>query len=97
MAVMVLLELTAKEGGGDGVVGAFREILPDTRKYDGFVDIVVHQNQDNKDNLVVIEKWETKAAYEKYLAWRTETGVIGQLVSACVGPPSIRYFDITDA
>ena len=38
-----------------------------------------------------------KEHYEKYLAWRTETGVIDALVEATVGEPSIRYFDVTDA
>ncbi len=97
MTVMVHLEVTAKDGTGGDLVETFRQILPDTRAYDGFVDIVVHQNQDNPDNLVVIEKWETKAHYEKYLGWRQETGVLDQLVAACSGPPAIRYFDITDA
>ena len=56
-----------------------------------------HQNQDDKDNLVLVEKWETKAAYESYLGWRQETGVFDQLVAALAAPPSIRYFEITDA
>lgn len=97
MAVMVLLEVQANEGTGDELVATFKAILPDTRAYDGFLDIVVNQNQDDKDNLAVIEKWETKAAYEKYLGWRQETGVLDQLVAACAAPPSIRYYDITDA
>ncbi len=97
MAVMVLLEVQANEGTGDELVATFKAILPDTRAFDGFLNIVVHQNQDDKDNLVVVEKWETKAAYEKYLGWRQETGVLDQLVAACSGPPSIRHYDITDA
>ena len=97
MAVMVLLEAQAKEGTGDELLDTFRAILPDTRAWDGFLDLVVHQNQDDKDNLVLVEKWESKAAYESYLGWRQETGVFDQLVAALAAPPSIRHFDITDA
>ena len=97
MAVMVLLEAQAKEGTGDELLATFREILPDTRAWDGFLDLVVHQNQDDKDNLILVEKWESKAAYESYLGWRQETDVFDQLVAALAAPPSIRHFDITDA
>lgn len=97
MAVMVLLEVQAKAGTGSELVETFRAVLPDTRAYEGFLDIVVHQNQDDPDNLAIVEKWVSKAAYEKYLGWREETGVLAQLVEALAGPPSIRYYDITDA
>ena len=97
MAVMVLLEVQANDGTGDELVATFKAILPDTRAYDGFLDIVVNQNQDDKDNLVLVEKWKTKDAYQSYLGWRQETGVLDQLVAACAEPPSIRYYDITDA
>lgn len=97
MAVMVLIEVQANEGTGDELVATFRAILPDTRAFDGFLDGVVHQNQDDKDNLVMVERWVTKAAFEKYIGWRQETGVLGQLVAVCSGPPSIRYYDVTDA
>lgn len=97
MAITVLLEVTAKDGTGDELVATFKNILPDTRAREGFIDIVVNQNQDNKDNLVIVEHWETKAQYESYLGWRQETGVLDQLVAACSAPPSIRYYDATDA
>ena len=31
------------------------------------------------DAVEVISKWETKAHYEKYLAWREEDGTLGKL------------------
>ena len=97
MAVMVLLDVQAKPGMGDDLVATFTAVLPDTRAFEGFLDVVVHQNQDDKDNLVLVERWVTRAAFDKYFGWRQETGVIDQLVAVCTGPPSIRYFDITDA
>ena len=42
---------------------------------------------------MAIEQWESREAYEKYFAWRTETGVSGQLGNWVSAEPSIRYFD----
>ena len=97
MAVIVILEVKAKPGTGNDLVSTFKELLPDTRAYEGIIDINVLQNQDDPDSLIAYERWETRAHYEKYLAWRTETGVIDALDEATVGEPSIRYFDVTDA
>ena len=97
MAVTVLLELKAKSGTGGGLVGVFKQILPDTRAFDGNIGVTVLQNQDDPDTLVLVEEWETKPHYEKYLAWRTETGAMDQLAPALDAPPSIRYFDTADA
>lgn len=97
MAVMVLMDVQAKEGTGDQLVATFKKLLSDARTWEGSLDLVVHQNQDDRDNLVLVDRWETREAFDSYLGWRRETGVLDQLVSACVGPPTIRYFDITDA
>ena len=97
MAVTVLLELKAKAGTGGGLAGVFKQILPDTRKFEGCKGVTVLQNQDDPDTLVLVEEWETKENHQKYMAWRTETGLVDQLVAAIEGPPSIRYFGTADA
>jgi quinol monooxygenase YgiN len=96
MAVMVLLEIQAKEGTGDELLATFTETLPDTRSRDGFLDLVVHQNQEDKDDIVFVEKWETKDAHLSYIAWRQETGGFDDLAAALSTPPRLRYYDITD-
>ena len=97
MAVTVLLDLKAKPGTGDAVLATLKSILPDTRAFDGNIDITVVRDQDDADGLVLIERWESKAHYEKYFAWRTETGFLEAMMEAVAGPPSIRYLDPTDA
>jgi len=97
MAVTVLLEVKAKAGTGGDLVGVFKQILPDTRKFEGCIGVSVLQNQDDPDTLVLVEEWETKQNHEKYMGWRTETGLVDQLVAAIEGPPSIRYFGTADA
>ena len=97
MSCTVLLELKVKPGTGDEVLATLKSILPDTRSYDGNIGVHVFRNQDDPDVLVAVEEWESKSHYEKYLAWRTETGVMDTLMELVAQPPSIRYFDPTDA
>ena len=96
MAVTVLLELQAQGDKVDALLNTFKEILPDTRAYDGFVGIELVQNQDDPTNVILIERWQTRQHYEKYLAWRTETGALEALGAMLAGAPSIRYFDTKD-
>ena len=62
MAVTVILEVKAKPGTGDNLVSVFRQILPDTRSYDGCISLELIQNQDDPDVLIAYECWETRVA-----------------------------------
>ncbi len=93
MAVTVLLELNVKPESVQDTLNGLAQLLPETREFDGGIEVYAHQNQDDPTNIVAIEKWESRAHYEKYFAWRTKTGVIGQLGAWVAAPPTIRYFD----
>lgn len=69
-----------------------RDILADTRAYDGCEGITVQRNQDDASKVLLIEHWESRSHYDKYLAWRRETGVLGKIGELLDGPPSIRYY-----
>ncbi len=96
MATTVILEAKTKSGTGNDVLAKLKELLPDTRSYDGCLSLDVYQQQDDSDTVVMVEQWESKSHYQKYLDWRMETGVFAQLVEALEGEPSIRFFDLTD-
>ena len=97
MGVTVLLEVKAKAGTIDQLINKFSKILPDTRSYDGNIGIELVQNQEDANILVAIEQWDTRAQYEKYLAWRQESGTLAEIVELLDGPPNIRYFNPTGA
>ena len=83
MACHVLLEVTIKEACHDKLKAKFIELLPDTRSFDGCFNIYITQDQDKPDKLVIVEIWESRSHYEKYLAWRTERGdmdVLGEMM-----------------
>ncbi len=97
MPCIVVLEATAKKGTGAQLVEAFRGILPDTRSKEGCQNVDVTVNLDNPDNLVLVERWATRKNYETYIAWRQERGDLDKLGTMLAEPPSIRYFNLTDA
>ena len=95
MSITVLLDLNAKPDSVEALKNIFIEILPDTRSYDGCEGLDVKVNQDDANNLVVVEHWKSRQHYEKYFAWRQETGLIDRLGPVLGAPPSIRYLDDT--
>ncbi len=97
MSVLVLLEAQIKPEDISDMKSYMAEILPDTRTYDGFQGIDVYFNTEDRGNMVGVEHWDSRAHYEKYLAWRTETGVMDKIGTMLAGPPSIRYFERIDA
>jgi quinol monooxygenase YgiN len=95
MRTLVLLEVTAKEESVDDVIQFFRTHLPVTRSYEGCRDITVYVNEDGR-SIVQVQHWDSEEHYQKYLAWRAETGVLSELESMLDGDPSIRFFQSTD-
>ena len=92
MPVLVQLEGRIKQGDVDETVAFFGTHLPDTRAYDGCKDIEMFLNDDGH-TFILIENWDSKAHYDKYLAWRQETGTLAKLGDLMEGPPNIRYFE----
>ncbi len=95
MAVTVILETTAKPGGGDELLAFFGSILADTRAYAGCIGIETLRNMETPDEIVVVERWQTADDHGKYMGWRTETGVVDTLVGMLAGPPVVRRYDET--
>lgn len=97
MTCTVVLELKVKKENVDGMAEGFKGLFPDTRSYDGCIDLWASQNQDDPQNFIIVERWESREKYEKYFAWRTERGDIDNLGSMLEGEPSLRYFDAIGA
>ncbi|MGH9000287.1 MAG: putative quinol monooxygenase [Acidimicrobiia bacterium] len=97
MSVTVMFEFHVQGDKVSELKGVLKAILPDTRAYDGCQSVTVHQDQDEPTTLVVYETWASRPQYEKYLAWRTETGAVASLGEALAEAPSLRFFDTVDA
>ena len=96
MSVLVLIEGPVKHEDIPKMKSYMAEILPDTRAYDGCQEIELYFNMENRDSMILAEHWDSRAHHEKYLDWRTETGVMDKIGSMLSGQPSLRYFEKTD-
>jgi quinol monooxygenase YgiN len=96
MSTVVLLEMQVKPESVNEVKAMLKELLPDTRAYAGCQGIDIYSNLDDGGNLVFYERWNTRDHYQKYLNWRTETGVLDKLSAKLAGPPKIRYYERVD-
>lgn len=79
----------------------FNEMLNDpvnglalTKSSDGFINIDILQDQDNKNVMILLQKWKTKQNHLDYLQKRTDTGMFDKLKSMLEIDPEILY--ITD-
>ena len=97
MSVNVVLEIKAQPDQAANVIEFFRKALPATRAYDGFESLTLHQDQDDPSAFLIWEQWVTRRHYEAYLAWRTESGTLDELVQMLDGPPSFRFLDFVGA
>ena len=96
MSVVVLLEMQVKPGAVNEVKAFLKENLPDTRAYAGCQGLDIYGNLEDSGNLVFYERWDSREHYQKYLAWRTETGAVEKLSAKLTGPPNIRYYERVD-
>ena len=71
------------------------DLFPDTRSYDGCIDLYATRNMDDPQTFVIVETWESREKYEKYFNWRVETGVIEQMNGMLVDGTelNLRFFD----
>ena len=93
MTCQVILEFKVKPDAIEKVCAWMRKILPDTRAYEGFVSLSMVQNQDDPTAFAVVEQWDARKNYEKYIEWRGASGALAELSVMLDGEPSFRFFD----
>ena len=97
MSTLVLMEAKIQPDKISDMKSSLEQLLPETRGYDGCEGVDAHFDVSEPGSMVLVEQWESRSHHEKYLQWRTETGVMAKLGSMLAGPPSIRYFEKADA
>lgn len=96
MSCIVLLEIQIKSELVHEMKAFLARILPDTRTFAGCKSLDVYGEPGNGASLVFHECWDSRAHYERYFAWRTETGVAAQLGAMMAAAPVLRYFEKLD-
>ena len=93
MAVLMLLEATAKGERVSELKRLLKERVPETRAFDGCQDSTAYLSVDDGRTVLIVDHWDSKEAYQKYMAWRAETGTRAQLSGMLEGTPKVRYFE----
>ena len=96
MTVTVVVQLKAMPENVDELKVLWREVIDETRAYDGCNSIFIYENQDAPGRFALIENWDSRDHYDKYLAWRTETGFVDKVVALVEGDLDFGFFDKTD-
>ena len=93
--VFVNLQLKIKQGLESDFVEELKKHLPDTRAFDGCHALYFGESQEGSGNFEFFSKWTSKEHYDKYIEWRTESGLMGEIANKYFeGEPVWRFFNI---
>ncbi len=93
MTCTVVLEVRVKKEHVDSMAAGFKGSFPDTRSFEGCIDLYATQSMDDPQSFVIVETWESRPAYEKYFAWRVARGDIDNMKAIIEGDISLRYLE----
>ena len=98
MAVKIVIDRQAKPGSGDALLQVYRGLLPDTRAFAGCIECEIFRNEDDPENFVIIELFESREAYQQYADWRVGSGVLPSVFEHLATPTApTRFYSATDA
>ncbi len=87
--VTITLELAMKPEAVEPFRTQISGMLEETRKFAGFVDIRILGHADDPTRIIFIEEWASRAAYEAYIKYRTETGAMDMMAAMITQPPRL--------
>ncbi len=93
MSQTIHVVFPCNEGAGADLVGILKEALVDTRAFDGCESVEVFTNADAPDDVVLWEKFASRAHHEAYLGWRVETGLLDALAPVLRSDLQVSYLD----
>jgi quinol monooxygenase YgiN len=93
MPATVTVTVDVKPGKKEELIQLMKGALPDTRSFNGCLSINVLSDHTNPNRLMLYEVWESKGQYDKYLAWRTQTGMLEKLKEYLVKDPVFAFWN----
>jgi quinol monooxygenase YgiN len=66
--------------------------LPATREWQGNEGLTLWQDRSDPRRISLRMNWSSLDDFDSYLAWRVETGFLGQLDAICDEPPVWHYW-----
>ena len=91
MSVLVNLEIPVKKERIEDFFDYLRNVLVDTRAYEGCIRLETYHEIENS-TVLLIEEWEKIINQEAYMQWRTETGLVEALSEFLDGELIIKKY-----
>lgn len=91
MSVLVNLEIPVKKERIEDFFDYLRDILVDTRAYEGCIRLDTYHEMENS-KVLLIEEWEKIENQESYMQWRNETGLVEALTEFLDGELIIKKY-----
>ncbi len=91
MSVLVNLEIPVKKERIEDFFNYLRDVLVDTRAYEGCIRLETYHDMENS-KVLLIEEWEKIENQESYMQWRTETGLVEALEEFLDGELIIKKY-----
>tara|TARA_B000000609_G_scaffold114071_1_gene88505 strand:- start:968 stop:1249 length:282 start_codon:yes stop_codon:yes gene_type:complete len=87
----VNLEIPVKKERIEDFFDYLRDILVDTRAYEGCIRLDTYHEMENS-KVLLIEEWEKIENQESYMQWRIETGLVEALTEFLDGELIIKKY-----
>jgi quinol monooxygenase YgiN len=100
MSIGVIVDFQFKEdtNGAALMTEVLKERLPSvTRSYDGCEFVNLYADPDDANHLVLMERWESRAKYEKYREWAMAQQGSSEAMAFLERDPTWMYLDDTGA
>lgn len=96
MTCVMIVKMKARAGERDDVVRFFREMFKETRVFPGCEAVELYTVEGSPDDVVIIDRWTDRSDFDRYFAWRAETGHIEQLTHMLAQPIELMQLHQTD-
>jgi quinol monooxygenase YgiN len=93
MSINIITQFKTKEGRSNDLIALLRQLLPVSLQHGGAEEISIRQNQDDANDVISAQRWESRQAYVSYVEWRTQGGITAKFEEMLMEPISIRFFN----
>jgi quinol monooxygenase YgiN len=90
--VTVTLTVTLKPEVVDEFCARLPEMIKDTAAFAGFRSLRALQHKTERGRLLMIEEWDSEAAYLTYMEWRVKSGSMEELKQIVAAPPEVNFW-----
>ena len=94
MSCHIITQHKAKKGRSKELIELVKHYLSESMRHGGCLKVSYQQNQDDPDDLISDQYWETRKHYEDYFKWRADNGTGAKFQDLCAEPISYRFFNV---